>query len=180
MKPIALFVLLAAVLAGCSTSKRPLPTVAKVDLARYSGRWFEVARLPNSFQRAGALATADYTARPDGTVKVINTEFSTDRSPKTVEGSASAVAGSGNARLRVKFGGLAALAPMPAEGNYWILALAPDYSAALVGTPDRKFLWLLTRTQNPSAATRQRMIQRAAGLGFPTEKLLTADWSKRP
>jgi len=179
MKSLAAMLLAVATLcAGCSPPTRPLPTVAKVDLRRYGGLWFEIARLPNPFQRSGAVATAEYTPQPDGTVKVRNTELRANGNSKAIEGSALAVAGSGDARLKVKFGGLAALAPVPQSGNYWIIALEPDYSAALVGTPDRKFLWLLARSQKLPAATRTRLVNRAAELGFPVERLLIGDWSR--
>jgi apolipoprotein D and lipocalin family protein len=172
------FFLLLAVLvfAGCGTDNPPLPTVAQVDLSRYAGRWYEIARLPNFFQKDGARATADYTVQDDGSVKVRNTELRADGGQKAVEGRATAVEGSGNARLQVRFDGLAGLAPVAAEGNYWIIGLEPDYSVALVGTPDRKFLWLLARTPKLPASARDRHLARARELGFPTEKILTAMW----
>lgn len=166
----------ALLFAGCATQRAPLPTVAAVDLARYAGRWHEIARLPNFFQKAGARATADYTALADGSIKVVNTETHADGTQKSVEGRATAVPGSGQARLRVKFGGLAALAPAAREGNYWIVALAPDYSVALVGTPDRKFLWLLARDPQLSERTRRGWLARARQLGFPVERVLVTQW----
>lgn len=174
MKFLFSLVALAVLFTGCARTSRPLPTAAKVDLARYAGRWFEIARLPNRFQRDDARATAEYTVQPDGSVKVLNTELRPDGRSKSIEGRAVAVAGSGNARLRVKFRGLAALAPAPAEGNYWIIHLEPDYSAALVGTPDRKFLWLLARSPNLAPGTQARLTAHAAALGYPVEKLLVA------
>ena len=170
-----LLLLLAALAStGCTTpSHRPLPTVARVDLTRYAGRWYEIARLPNPFQNDRARAIADYTVQADGSVKVVNTELREDGHSKAIEGRATAVAGSGDARLQVKFGGLAALAPSRAEGNYWIIALEPDYSVALVGTPSRKYLWLLARTSHLKAATRQRYLEKARALGFPVERIIS-------
>jgi apolipoprotein D and lipocalin family protein len=162
----------AALLADCAHENRPLPTAPKVDLARYAGKWFEVARLPNVFQRDDSRALAEYTPQPDGAVKVRNTELRPNGTTKAIEGTATAVPGSGNARLKVRFGGLAALAPVPAEGNYWIIAVEPDYSAALVGTPDRKYLWLLARSPQPNPKTRDRLIARARELGFAVERLI--------
>ncbi len=175
MKLLTNLLAVAFIFTGCAHPARPLPTAAKVDLSRYAGRWFEVARLPNPFQRADARATAEYTVQPDGSVKVRNTELRPDGRAKSIEGRATAVPGSGNARLRVKFGGLAALAPLPAEGNYWIIQLEPDYSAALVGTPSRNYLWLLARSADLPAKTQTRLIQRATELGFPTGQLIFAD-----
>lgn len=171
-----LLLLVAVVLAGCATRTAPLPTVKAVDLNRYAGRWHEIARLPNFFQKEGARAIADYTVQPDGSVKVRNTEVRADGTQKSIEGRATPAQDSGNARLRVKFGGFAAIAPVPKDGNYWIVALAPDYSVALVGTPDRKFLWLLARDPHLPARTRDGYLARARQLGFSTERVLIANW----
>lgn len=164
----------AALLVQCKSARSypPLPTAGQVDLARYAGLWHEVFRLPNSFQRNDSRAEARYTLKQDGTVKVVNTEFRPDGTTKTAEGSATAVPGSGNSRLKVRFGGLAALVPVPDEGNYWIIKLEPDYSAALVGTPDRKFLWLLARDRNLSSEKRAAWEAEARKQGFDTTKLV--------
>lgn len=172
---LALLVLLLVV--SCkSAPKPPLPTVSKVDLAQYAGRWHEVARLPNAFQRDDSKAIAEYTPQADGSVKVVNTEMRPDGSQKQVVGSATAVPETGNSRLRVKFGGLAALAPASKEGNYWIIKLADDYSVALVGTPSRKFLWLLARDPKISESDKQVYLDEAKRLGFATDQLLHAKW----
>ena len=160
------------VLAGCEKSAAPLPTVASVDLTRYAGKWYEVARLPNSFQRDDSTATAEYTLNPDGTVGVRNTETRPDGSTKVATGKAEAVPGSNQTRLRVSFSGLASLAPNPKEGNYWIIGLEPDYSVAVVGTPGRKYLWILAREPQPSQAKIERWTAKARELGFPVERLI--------
>lgn len=164
--------ILTLILASCA-SPRPLRTVSQVNLARYAGHWHEITRLPNSFQRDDSRATADYTLQQDGSVRVVNTEYRPGGTTRTAAGRATAVAGSGGSRLRVKFEGLAALAPAAAEGNYWIIDLAPDYSAALVGTPNRKFLWLLSRSANMAPAVRERYLRRARDEGFDTTRLIS-------
>jgi apolipoprotein D and lipocalin family protein len=172
--------LLSTFVVGCATKPQPLlRTAAAVDLNRYAGRWFEIARLPSFFQRDDSRATADYAVQADGTVRVVNTEHRPDGTTRIAIGAATAVAESGGSRLRVKFTGLAALAPVPHEGNYWIIALAPDYSVALVGTPDRRFLWLLARRSNLSPAIRQRYLDFAKREGFASEKALLAHWPER-
>lgn len=163
-----------------TTSHPPLLTAPRVDLKRYSGRWFEIARLPNFFQRNDSRAIAEYTLRSDGRVGVRNTQISPGGATKSIEGVATAVPGSNGSRLRVKFGGLASLAPVPEEGNYWILAVRPDYSTALVGTPDRKYLWLLARRQHVTLREREHFLARARHSGFPVEKVLIADWGPAP
>lgn len=169
----ALSILCISLLSSCAGPQlKPLQPVAQVDLKRYSGQWYEQFRLPNSFQEDSASAEARYTPQPDGSVKVVNTEFRTDGTRKTASGSATAVSGSGNSRLRVKFEGLAALVPAAEEGNYWIIKLAPDYSAALVGTPDRKYLWLLTRSRQITPALREEYLAEARRQGFDTTPLI--------
>jgi apolipoprotein D and lipocalin family protein len=137
-----------------------------------AGKWYEVARLPNSFQRDDSTAVAEYSLNPDGTVGVRNTETRPDGSTKMATGTASAVPGSNQTRLRVKFSGLASLAPSPTEGNYWIIGLAPDYSVAVVGTPGRKYLWILAREAELPATTLDHWKAKAKELGFPVEKLI--------
>lgn len=163
---------LSLVLASCA-SPRPLHTADQVNLSRYAGHWHEITRLPNTFQRDDSRATADYTTQQDGSVRVVNTEYRPDGTTRTATGRATVVKGSSGSRLRVKFEGLAALVPAAAEGNYWIIDLAPDYSAALVGTPDRKFLWLLSRSANMSPSTKERYLRRARAEGFDTTKLIS-------
>jgi len=171
--------LLATLMGGCASGPtRSLRTVKSVDSSRYAGRWYEVARLPNRFQRDDSLATAEYRVQGPGVLGVLNTERRPDGSTKQIRGTATAVPGSGGSRLRVKFEGLAGLIPVPKDGNYWIIALAPDYSTALVGTPDRNFLWLLSRQSNPSPSVRQRYLEIAAKQGFDIERVLVANWKK--
>lgn len=171
---LAAALLTAALLSQCKSAKNQpsLATAGQVDLARYAGHWHEIFRLPNSFQNDNSRAEAHYTLQAGGTVKVVNTEFRPDGTTKKAEGSATAVPDSGNSRLKVRFKGLAALAPVPDEGNYWIIKLEPDYSAALVGTPDRKYLWLLARDRNLNPQKRAAWEAEARKQGFDTSKLI--------
>jgi len=158
---------------ACSTRRHPpLPVAKSVDLKKYSGKWHEIARLPNAFQRDDSAATAEYTVQTDGSVAVTNTELRPDRTTRSIKGKATEVTGSNGARLQVQFGGLAALAPVSKEGNYWIIAVEPDYSLALVGTPNRKYLWLLARSRNAKPGKLADYICKSKELGFATEKLL--------
>jgi apolipoprotein D and lipocalin family protein len=178
---VAFPALVALFAAGCASQpQRSLPTAHAVQLDRYMGHWYEIARLPNFFQHADGKATAHYTLQSDGTVKVVNTEFRPNHPPKAVTGAATVVPQSGNGRLKVKFGGLAALAPVSSAGNYWIIEVAPDYSVALVGTPDRKFLWLLARQPHISKLTEQHYLDEAHRLGFQTRELILSGSRKSP
>lgn len=147
-------------LASCTTNTdAPLATVNAVDLVRYQGKWFEVALLPNSFQ---AMCVADTQAeyKPDGDViRVINRCRKTDGSIEQANGIAKIVDGSNNSKLRVSFF-------RPFYGNYWILALDPDYQWVLVGEPGRKYGWVLSRMPALPPATLNAALDKAASLGY--------------
>ena len=131
---------------GCATGPAPA-TVSSVDLQKYSGKWYEVARKQNWFQRQCASGTtAEYTPLPDGKIRVVNSCLRKDGTPSSITGKATAVPGSNNAKLKVSFFG-------PFAGDYWVLGLdKKNYQWALVGHPSRKFLWILSRkpTLNPT------------------------------
>ena len=134
-------------LTGCSTSPTvPLPTVASVDLARYAGQWYEAASLPNRFQAQCVAEVTNRCRRADGSVEAVT-------------GVAKVVEGSANAKLRVSFF-------RPFYGDYWVLALAPDYRWALVGEPSRRFGWVLSRTPQIAPADLEAALARAETLGF--------------
>lgn len=181
MKALLLLILgitaISVILTACSSGPtKPLPTVTHVDLSRYAGKWYEIARLPNAFQRDDSNATAEYSIQPGSEVRVMNTEYRPDGSTHVAEGTATAVADGSNSRLRVRFKGLAALAPVPKNGNYWIIRLESDYSVVMVGTPNRKFLWILARQPYPSQKVMATYLQAAEILGFQTGKLRKANW----
>lgn len=136
-----------------------LPTVASVDLARYAGAWYEIALLPNRFQKQ-CVADTQARYRLDGErVEVINRCRKADGSVDDIKGRAKVVDGSGNAKLRVSFF-------WPFYGDYWVLALDADYRQVLVGAPSRKYAWVLSRTPQMDEAALEALLQRAAELGF--------------
>ena len=165
------------IMAGCAgiESRQPLQTVASVDLVRYAGTWHEIARLPMWFQRHCVDSKAIYTIRPDGKIGVHN-ECVTDAGRlDQVDGIATVVDTETNARLAVTFDNFFARLVGPSrEGNYWIIDLDPDYQTALVGTPDRRYLWILSRSPHLAEATYQRLVAKAQQLGFPVEDLIQA------
>lgn len=165
-------VLTSAIAASPATGHEPLPTAGNVDLARYAGPWHEVARLPNAFQRSCIGATARYTLEADGSVTVVNTCRTARGRCRSIEGRAEAVPCSGNARLRVRFSGLAGLMPVARDGNYWIIAVDHDYQWALVGTPDRRFLWILAREPSLPPDVYAMLVERARCLGFDVDRLV--------
>jgi apolipoprotein D and lipocalin family protein len=150
-----------------------MTTVAKVDLARYAGRWYEVARYPNRFQaQCASDVTATYALRPDGTVAVTNACRRGDGSTDVAEGVARIVDPATNARLEVRFAP-AALSWLPIVwGDYWVLALDPAYRYALVGEPSREYLWVLSRTPSLAAADEAALMDAARRAGYDPLRLV--------
>ena len=143
----------------------PLPTVPNVDLTRYQGTWYEIARLPLFWEnKCAANVTATYTLRPDGKVTVLNQCKKKDGMETASTGTAE-VATKDNSRLKVSFF-------WPFKGDYWILNLDPDYRWALVGTPNLKNLWVLSRTPQLDKPIFDKLIDQARRLGFDTQKII--------
>lgn len=161
---------------GAPLMRAPLQVVAPVDLKRYAGLWHEQARLPNRFQKqcAGPV-TAEYTVLPDGTVEVCNRCILADGGFDESIGAAriAPVAGQpGAGRLEVRFAP-AWLSWLPLVwGDYWILKLDREYQVALVGTPDREYLWVLSRAPRLDDAALQAELDYARTLGFDVDKVV--------
>jgi apolipoprotein D and lipocalin family protein len=151
---------------GCGALYPPLDVVAKVELDRYAGTWYEIARYPNSFERGCVGVTADYTPRDDGRIDVVNTcfESSLDGPSRDILGSARVVDETTNAKLKVSFF-------WPFEGDYWIIDLAEDYSYAVVGEPARRFLWILSRTPAMDDALYEDIIAWLPEVGYDPDLL---------
>jgi apolipoprotein D and lipocalin family protein len=167
--------LLSWLLGGCAgmDSRGELPTVASVDLARYAGTWYEIARLPMWFQRHCVDSKAVYRVRSDGRIGVHNECVTDDGGLATADGVATVVDTKTNARLMVVFDNwFARLFGSSREGNYWILDLDPEYSMALVGTQDRRYLWILARAPRIDDDSYDRLVQLARGFGYPVEDLI--------
>jgi len=150
----------------------PLQTVAAVDLQRYLGLWHEQARYENWFQGPECLnVTAEYGLDEDGDISVVNTcRDAAGQVTDRAEGYAYVADTQTRARLRVSF-------QWPFFGDYWIVALADDYSWAIVSEPEREYLWILTREAAIGEALRADLVARAAALGFDPAKLY---FSARP
>jgi len=152
--------------------KETLQTVPSVDLQKYMGKWYEIAAFPQRFEKGCHCATAEYEMTDKGYVKVVNTCRKDSPSGKTsvATGKAFVVEGSQNAKLKVQFF-------WPFRGDYWIIDLAPDYSFAVVGAPNRKYLWILSRTPQMDEALFQDIVQRIAQNDFDVSKLQRMDQS---
>lgn len=170
-RSLALLILL---LAGCATQPGPETpqTVPAVDLTRYSGRWHEVARFPMRFEDNSRLrceeATATYFPAAAGAISVVNecvNGLDPARGMRTARGEAYPVEGSNNARLRVSFF-------WPIYADYWVIGLDPDYQWAVVGSPNRQYLWILARAPELPAPQMEQALAIARAQGFDVSRLI--------
>lgn len=147
-------------------NRMSLATVPKVDIHRYLGTWYEIARFPNSFERNCVGVTATYSLREDGLIKVYNQArlFRHDGKESSITGKAKIVDSVSNAKLRVSFFG-------PFYADYWIIALGDDYQYAVVSEPSRKFLWILSRTPHMDIALYQQILTELPRQGFDATRL---------
>lgn len=141
----------------------PQPAKA-VDLTHYVGRWYEIARYENGFEKGCEGVTADYTARDDGLIGIINTcsKGSVDGPVTTADGKAKIVEGSNNAKLKVSFFG-----PFYV-GDYWVLDRADDYSWSIVGEPSGRYLWILSRKPILTDKQMNKLIAKVKAMGYDT------------
>lgn len=153
----------------------PLTTVPTVDIDRYAGVWYEIARNPNWFERKCASdVSAAYRLLPSGVVEVLNTCRQKDGSLEEARGIARPVTTNDFTRLEVRFApGFLSFLPF-VWGDYWVIELAPDYSYALIGEPKREYLWVLARSPKMNDAALQRLLDAAATHGYdPTRVVRT-------
>jgi apolipoprotein D and lipocalin family protein len=150
---------------GCKNYQK-LETVASVDLVKYSGKWYEIASYPAFFQKGCNNTSAEYQVTENGYIIVINrcNKDSVDGVEKSIKGKAFAVKKSNNTKLKVQFF-------WPFKGDYWIIGLADDYSWAVVSQPDRKYLWILSRTPFMEESIYKKVIQLIIDKGFNPELL---------
>lgn len=160
--------------ACCFTEQTAPPTpVERVELSRYLGRWHEIARLPMPFQKEQEAAIAEYGLRPDGEVSVRNIAVRADGTTREVRGQARVLNPGVNSKLLVRFNEwFSVFVPQPAQGNYWILQVDPEYRTALVGTPDRRYLWVLARDPALPEAKLQHLLQLARDQDYDTQGLI--------
>lgn len=148
-----------------------LPTVEKVDLSRYMGKWYEIARLPFWFEeRCEGQPTAEYTLKSDNTVRVHNVCHNRSGKLEEAIGEAWSVDPS-NSKLKVSF------IPIPGlkslfSGDYWIIKLSDDYSWAVVSEPNQEYLWILSRTPQMDESLYNQLVKELDKLGFKTSLLI--------
>ncbi len=152
------------------TSAQELSTVEQVDIEKYAGRWYEIARLPNSFEKGLKCVTATYTLKDNGKIEVLNRGFSSGAKGKwkTARGTARVPDRKYPGRLKVTFF-------WPFAGDYYILVLDEQYQYALVGDPSRKYLWVLARSKSLDQDTYTRLMERAKKDGFDIQQVLQVE-----
>ena len=151
---------------GCNSDKHPpLETVSKVDIEQYKGTWYEIARFEHIFEEGCKNVTATYEIRDDGKIKVINrcTDIKSNKQKEAV-GVAYSVDDT-NSKLKVSFF-------RPFYGDYWIIDLDKEYRYALVGSPDRKYLWILSRTKTIDEKTKAKLFAKLPALQFDKDKFV--------
>jgi apolipoprotein D and lipocalin family protein len=152
-------------MARAAGSDSALETVANVDLSRYLGRWYEIAKYTNRFERKCERdVTATYAVRPDGKISVVNRCTTHEGKVTESSGWAKVVDEKTNAKLKVTFF-------WPFFGDYWIIELGANYEYAVIGEPSRKYLWILSRTAKMDDAVYEGIAKRLASKGYDASKL---------
>ena len=140
-----LIIFLFSALSIMAQNKEPVTTVDHVNLQNYTGTWYEIAKIPNSFQdQCVGNTTASYSLNDDGSIKVVNKCKDDEGDMDSAEGLANVVDTKSNSKLEVSFVSIFGIHLF--WGDYWIIGLSDDYSYAVIGTPNRKYGWILSRT----------------------------------
>jgi len=138
--------------------------VPHVELEKYLGKWYEIAHLPARFQEGCSDTTATYTLSKNGSISVLN-ECIRNGKAKKAKGRAKVVDKSSGAKLKVTFF-------RPFYGDYWIIKLGENYEYAVVGTPNLKYLWILSRTPQMDDSLYSSLMEFAKSKGFNVENLI--------
>ena len=159
-------------LTASAQAPAPLGTVASVDVPRYMGTWYEIAKYPNWFQKKCASSTsATYSLQTDGQVQVLNRCKTANGEWSEALGQARQIGRANSPRLQVRFAP-AWLSFIPLVwGNYWIIDLDPQYQWVVVSEPSREYLWVLSRTPELPAATYQSLLDKLAANGFDLQRI---------
>jgi len=169
---LLLGVMWAACAVGVHAEQPALQTIASLDVPRYMGTWYEIAKYPNSFQKKCVRNTrADYQTQPDGTVQVLNRCVTADGQTSEALGAARQVGPANSPKLQVRFAP-AWLSFLPMVwGDYWVIDLDPQYQLVAVSEPQREYLWVLSRTPQVDPAAYQALLARLARQGFELKRL---------
>jgi apolipoprotein D and lipocalin family protein len=174
-KDLLLWTLVATLASGAAlaqTDKPPLQPIASLDVARYMGTWYEIAKYPNSFQKKCVRNTrADYQTQADGGVQVLNRCITADGHTTEALGAARQVGPADSPKLEVRFAP-AWLSFLPMVwGDYWVIDLDAQYQLAVVSEPQREYLWVLSRTPKVDVAAYQALLARLGQRGFDVKRI---------
>lgn len=149
-----------------------LQSVSSVDLSRYVGNWFEIAKYPNRFQKQCIANTvATYTVKSNGRIEVRNECLLKGGKTETAIGEAKVADKKTNSKLKVRFAPTA-LSFLPfVWANYWIIDLDPEYGYVVIGEPKRQYFWILSRKSSMDDAQYQKILRRAESMGFSPAKI---------
>jgi len=157
-----------------------LDVVSNLDLNKYVGRWFEIARLPNRFQdKCASDVEANYALRPDGRITVVNRCREQNGAVTEAAGVARRVDGAPPSVLQVRFAPAFLSFLSAVWGDYQVIALDDAHTHAVVGSPDRKYLWILARSADLDQATYDRLLGVAKQQGFDVSRLLRTKHTTR-
>ena len=165
MKKFTLFLFVLFAISSFTTAQG-LEAVESVDLTQYAGKWYEIASFPQPFQKGCFCTTAEYTVSDKGYIVVENTcnKDSVTGKISYIKGKAFVDDKTTNAKLKVQFF-------WPFKGKYWIIDLADDYSYAVVSHPNRKYLWILSRTKTMDSVLYHHIIERLKLKGLEVNQL---------
>jgi apolipoprotein D and lipocalin family protein len=170
---LALLLAFQAHAAAPGNAAKPLATIPSLDLKRYVGTWYEIAKFPNSFQdKCVGYTTATYSAREDGRIDVVNRCRRKDGDQQVAEAVARQPEGPASPKLEVRFApAIFSFIPM-VWGDYWVIDLDAGYTLAAVSEPKREYLWILSRTPTVDPATYEALLKRLADQGLDMKRLV--------
>lgn len=164
-------IILMLAFSACQKEYAKLETAQNVNLNKYVGKWYEIASIPQRFQKGCTCTTAEYIKK-DGYIEVINKCINEDENGEleTAKGKAFLASDSSNSKLQVQFF-------WPFKGDYWIVELGDNYEYAAVGAPSREYLWILSRKPSLEKASYDVLLGKLANKGFPITELQKTDQS---
>ena len=164
---LAMFSFITLLLFSCGSSDKYLGVVEQLDINKYLGTWYEIARLPNSFEKNLDCVTATYSLKENGDIEVLNKGYVINNHTelKDATGTAWVPDSKYPAKLKVRFF-------WPFTGNYWVIELDKDYKYAMVGDPSRDYLWILAREKTLDETIYQKLLKSAEEKGFNTKMMI--------
>lgn len=160
-----LFIVVLFIFTGCFTKHPHLKTVDSVNINKYLGTWYEIARYEHFFEKGCKNVTANYSLNEDNSLKVVNKCTKIDTNKKSSATGIAYATNESNSKLKVSFF-------RPFYGDYWVLMLDDSYKYAVIGTPSREYLWILSRTPKLDKNITNKILEKLPKLGFATNKLI--------